>query len=269
MHTAPHTGESGQAVIESAIVMPLLIFFCLGIVQLTVLQQAKLMTEYAAFQAARAGIVSSGNNERMHDAAVVALLPTMGRTSDRFWLGRSFREFQRADEVLSQLAWGVGPKQRAVNGSNLLGLIRVDTVNPGPLAGDWQELDFDGSQREATLLQIRLRYWYELRIPFANWVVFLAWYASNAEIALHGSIDRPTTRKQNLLGPSGDHSAMEGQGKGIPQQHGFDTLQTSELRVLWALANGSAPHYLLPLSATYSLRMQSNFHRKWLMHGNP
>ena len=44
------------------------------------IQHAKLMTEYAAYQAARAGIVWNGNNERMHDAAIIALLPTMGRT---------------------------------------------------------------------------------------------------------------------------------------------------------------------------------------------
>ena len=48
-----------------------------------------------------------------------------------------------------------------------------------------------------------------------------------------------------------------------------------EMAVLWSLAQGEgertpdapARGYFIPLSATYSLRMQSNFHRKWLMHG--
>src|SRR5258705_9102744 len=69
--------ERGQAAIETALVMPLMIFFTLGIIQLAMVQQARLMTEYAAYQAARAGIVWNANNERMHDAAVFALLPTM------------------------------------------------------------------------------------------------------------------------------------------------------------------------------------------------
>ena len=40
--------------------------------------------------------------------------------------------------------------------------------------------------------------------------------------------------------------------------------------VLWQLAHGEVPligrRYFLPLTATYSMRMQSNFHRKWIMH---
>src|SRR6185503_16858406 len=72
--------ESGQAAVEAALIMPLMVFMALGIIQLTMIQHAKLMTEYAAYQAARAGIVWNGNNERMHDAAIMALLPTMGRT---------------------------------------------------------------------------------------------------------------------------------------------------------------------------------------------
>jgi hypothetical protein len=47
--------------------------------------------------------------------------------------------------------------------------------------------------------------------------------------------------------------------------------------VLWGLANGSIPlisnlvgkRYFLPLTATYTMRMQSNVHRKWILHLNP
>src|SRR5918998_1727054 len=74
--------ESGQVAVEAALIMPLMVFMALGLIQLTMIQHAKLMTEYAAYQAARAGIVWNGNNERMHDAAIIALLPTIGDTSD-------------------------------------------------------------------------------------------------------------------------------------------------------------------------------------------
>ena len=47
--------------------------------------------------------------------------------------------------------------------------------------------------------------------------------------------------------------------------------------VLWGLATGSIPllsgvigkRYFFPLSATYSMRMQSNFQKKWIMHLAP
>ncbi len=308
--------QSGQAAVESALVMPLMVFMCLGIVQLTMLQHAKLMTEYAAYQAARAGIVWGGNNERMHDAAIVALLPTMGRTDSAGKVAETWLKHQLYDTALAQLSWGVGPDLKSINASNLIGFIRVDTVNPAyftPIDNVWKlrdglkwtELDFDGPDtypevptleaniakffnlplpdnqeevyRKSTLLQIRLRYWYEMKVPFANWIVFLSWYAGNADVALYGSIDRASTKKQNMLGPDGSVKSVGAQGKGIKQQKGFDTVYKPEMLVLWGLATGSIPlisgivgkRYFMPLTATYSMRMQSNFQRKWIMHLNP
>ncbi|MBJ6764007.1 pilus assembly protein [Myxococcaceae bacterium JPH2] len=310
-------GESGQVAVESALVMPLMVFLALGIIQLTMIQHAKLMTEYAAYQAARAGIVWNGNNERMHDAAIVALLPTMGRTDDIVELGKTWGKHQLYDKAMRALAWGGGVVPESLNGSNLFGIIRVDTVNPAyftPIdtiwklrAGyNWQELDFDGADsfpevpgleskiikffnlpepdesetvyRKATRLTIRLRYWYEMRVPFANWVIFYAWYASNAQVALRGAIDRPTLeQKANMTNRTKDISALRGKARGMDHEEGYNTVYAPEMWVLWGLADGSIPlvsklvgkRYFLPLTATYTMRMQSNFHRKWIMHLKP
>ncbi|ADO73211.1 TadE/TadG family type IV pilus assembly protein [Stigmatella aurantiaca] len=310
--------ESGQAAVEAALIMPLMVFMTLGIVQLTMIQHAKLMTEYAAYQAARAGSVWNGNNERMHDAAIIALLPTMGRTDSLATLATTWGMHQIYDEALRGLAWsasGVRPPS-SFNGSNLFGMIRVDTINPAyftPIDSiwklreghDWKELDFDGAAsypevpalednlrkffnlpepddaetvyRKATRLTIRLRYWYEMRVPFANWVIFTAWYASNARVALSGAIDRPTLAKSNMLNPNADIEALKGMARGIQHERGYNSVYPPEMWVLWGLANGSIPlvsnvvgkRYFLPLTATYTLRMQSNFHRKWILHLNP
>lgn len=301
--------KRGQAAIESALVMPLMVFFTLGIVQLAMVEQARLLTEYAAFQAARAGIVWNGSNERMHDAAVFALLPSMGLSKSFGTLGQTWSWHQQVDADLQPLPWGA-PKAQ-VNGQSLTGMIRVDTINPtGGMGrawnqlngGAWQELDFDAvdtwpetgaldshlarffnlqasdpdqtALRDATLLQIRLRYLYELRIPFANQVIFLAWYAANADVALYGAIDRSSTSRQGMLGRSGDTSSLRGRGNGIvdPIRRGFRPLTATEMQVLWDISRGAITvagadrRYFLPLSATHSMRMQSNFYRKWLVH---
>ena len=123
------TRESGQAAVESALVMPMMVFIVLGIIQLTMIQHARIMTEYAAFNAARAGIVWNGNNERMHDAAIMSLLPTMGRTDSLVEVGKTWALHQLYDTALRGLSWGA-PVPESLNGSNLLGFNRVDTINP-------------------------------------------------------------------------------------------------------------------------------------------
>src|SRR5256885_13708138 len=104
----PDPNDSGQAAVESALVLPLMVFFALGVIQLTMVQHAKIMTEYAAYQAVRAGIVWNGNNERMHDAALFALLPTMGKTDGVGPLAQTWVRAQGEDAALEQLPWG-GP----------------------------------------------------------------------------------------------------------------------------------------------------------------
>ena len=303
---------------EAALVLPLMTFMVLGIIQLTMMQHAKLMTEYAAYQAARAGIVWNGNNERMHDAAVVALLPTLGRTDDIAELGKTWALHKGYDLAMRQLQMAKGKviDPAAFNGSNLFGFIRVDTIRPSfwdPMGSiwklrsgaNWKELDFDGADtypevpghedkirkffnlpepdpqevqyRKATLLQIRLRYWYELTVPFANWVIFTSWFASNAGVALSGAIDKPTLDTSANMMADANVTALEGMGKGIGHQAGYDSVYPTEMVVLWRLSQGTIPllsrvvgkKYFIPLTATQSMRMQSNFHKKWIMHINP
>src|SRR5690606_28468366 len=113
-------------------ILPLMIFFLLGLIQLSMMQHAKLMTEYAAYQSARAGIVWNGHVGRMRDAAIVALLPTLGRTDDINHTVSTWQKMRQYDDAMRSImlggAGGVTPPD--VNGAHLFGMVRVDTISP-------------------------------------------------------------------------------------------------------------------------------------------
>ena len=57
--------DSGQALVESALTLPLLVFMVLGTLQLFMMLHARIMTQYAAYKAVRAGsLVSSSRSIR-------------------------------------------------------------------------------------------------------------------------------------------------------------------------------------------------------------
>lgn len=70
----------GAALLETVIVLPIVLFVVLGAVQVMLLQHARIATEYAAYCAARAGIVHHANWNVMQNAAMLATLPLYART---------------------------------------------------------------------------------------------------------------------------------------------------------------------------------------------
>src|SRR2546427_1139626 len=88
------SSEEGQAVVEAAIVLPAMVFLLLVALQLTQLQQARILAEYAASAAARAGIVMNGDQTKMKQAATLAVLSGSGpprgyrRSPRRFFVSR-------------------------------------------------------------------------------------------------------------------------------------------------------------------------------------
>lgn len=211
----------GQVAVEAALAVPVVVMLGLGIVQLGLVQQARLLAQYAAFAAARAGVVWGARNARMHDAAMLVLLPLLGRADSWEAVAASWPSVQREELKLP---------------ARLGGLIRVDVVSP-KVEGGQEPVDFDApyshaegasfarftqplgdeadqeALRAATLLTVRVRYLHELVVPLANWAVFTGWLAS--------------------------HPA------------------NAEAEALQRLAR-EEHRYFLPLPATYTLRMQSS-----------
>ena len=286
--------QRGQAAVETAIAMPCMVFLFLGILQLTMLHHAALMTEYAAYQACRTGIVRNGNVALMQNASRFVLAPTVIGGAGLYPAGGGV--IREGNQGLVDIAAKVASLEAADAIIGALGgpkVIRVDIVSPtlsefsfaasktpwtGGKAVEFDNLGLpnpaidgisrDDRYRKATRLTIRLRYLYSLAVPFANGILHLAWMASMApHITLPGMFGAEGLR----LGPFGGPSVVEASDEVVTEgaiavdatpltsNKGLPILTASELRALLLLRHTGI--YVVPLTATYTMRMQSDLHR--------
>jgi hypothetical protein len=295
--TSTTAKSSGQAAVESAIILPLMLFMVLGIIQMTMMQQARLMTEYAAFQACRAGIVWNANPKKMASAARVALAPTVTATGlypivqtgkispgpqGLLDVSEHVLAMEAVDGVSSALGFKMLDIQvihptrgefdamvAAHNGINRLGSKELDFDDVGyyvtPGTNKFDGMAGDDRYRAATRLTIRLRYMYQMRVPFADWIIQSCWFAANAPsiLALHGALGRET------IGPStavngGDRETTAGieaaAASAIKDSEGRVIVSKADYLALYALGRAKG-WYLFPLVSTYTMRMQSNVYR--------
>jgi len=255
--------QSGQAVVEAAIILPAMIFLILCAIQLTQLQQARIMVEYAAFNAARSGIVHNMDNGKsggvsdgpMRDAAVFSILPTFGLTTSVASIGVAKVKYEVQDAVMRALG---------------LPQVRVAVLNPhvadfskwgGHLNG--QEIDFDDQRPQvapATLLSVQVRYLYEMKVPFANKMIQSIWFASQLGVLrMWDGFDLSGPRVESQAGPDAvEMTNLGALGKGSIPDGMPGGLNVSALAAL-----SRTNRFFLPVSAWYTMRMQSNPYRKW------
>ncbi len=276
--------------------MPLMTFLLLGIIQLTMLQQAHLMTEYAAYQACRAGVVWNGEKTKMLRAARVALAPTIAHSNlyllaasnpirpgvqGLLDLGDHIAAMEAADAVLARFSLPtvlrlevLNPTTAVFNSYQSRGPSRdeleFDDVGYFDSQGSNRSDGFAGDEgyRQALQLTVRMRYFYEMRIPFADWVIQTCFFAANAPgmlSSLHGALGRETVDPTATSVSGGDEeetAAIEAAAaetilngaKGAPIMTKADFLAL--------LAAREAGIIVVPLVASYTMRMQSNFYRK-------
>ncbi|WP_338871009.1 TadE family protein [Myxococcus stipitatus] len=251
--------QSGQAAVETALIVPMMVFMVLGIIQLGMVHNARLMTEYGAYRAVRAGIVNHGDCTLMEKAALASLLPTLpplpgqsGRVDTVDFAVQVHKKFSQrlfTSRLMKSFYTDVG-----------LPLFRVDVLNPrkGDLEElfgtygahlDSRELDYDDVRDarviEANLLSVRLTYFYELRIPFANWQLHSFYLGREYLDQLRGL----QFENQRVGGGSATRYLQE-RGRGKSADHA---------RIVSLAQLGAAKRrYVMPLVATWSMRMQSN-----------
>lgn len=227
------TRESGQAAVESALTLPLTVFLILGTLQLFLMLQARIVAEYAAFRAVRAGSVHHGNCEAMTHSAILALMPSfhsfMGGPggSPAQKLARAFAQ-RRDNRFVSRYDGG--------HTGSIVWIARelpLRSQVPDP-----EDPLFDQPDREPLRLEARLVFWFPLTIPFANWVI------SRILLARWGL--RPYTGANPLLLTNRANWRRE-----EAPSH-LESFIQAEM-----LARISRRQYTLPLHATASLRMMT------------
>lgn len=218
---------------EAALTLPLAVFLFLGTLQLFLLLQARIESELAAFRATRAGAVTQGKCERMRHAAIAALLPTFARTTTPEELALAFAR-HRNNRFVPQ--FDAGHNQRI-----------VWIARERPTLNEFQSVSnasgedalFDDPDRPLQRLEVRLVYWFPLRIPFANWVMshmFLAHF----RIQLRQAGDPTMAFKANAQDWNRD-------------QRGFMAAElVDEYR-----RRVNARQYTFPIQATYAMRMMT------------
>lgn len=230
--------ESGQVAVETAIVLPLFVFLILGTLQLGLMHQARLMTKYAAYKAVRAGALHNADVKKMERAALAVLLPMVSRgsngTENMMTVG-SASDFQQKwmwPEVLTNKITGTaipytkvticGPLSGDLGGASG----EVDFDNPEKItsSGDWKD-----SQRSK--LRIQLTFNYRMVIPFADVVIYNIARAKELPFVLRLGKEDDPSQKAFLEKDMNAYDAAAGQKV-----------------------------YVVPIRATYTMRMQSNLY---------
>ena len=236
-----HSQQSGQALVESALTLPLVVFLAFGTIQLSLMLQARALAHYAAFIAVRTGSVNYADCDRMTHAAIAALIPAI----------RSFLGPSTPGSAGDKLAAEFGPRKNnkysmardQING-DVIWIYREQplktVVDSMPNSED---TDFDVPGRppapgSPSRLEVRLIFWYPLRIPFADWVmsrIFLAHFGLAAYTAQNPLL---LTQKANWT-------------SGTSYTPGADIATELYNRVYLMR------QYVFPIEATYTMRMMT------------
>lgn len=240
--------------VESAIVIPMYVFLILGLLQLGLIHQARLMTKYAAYKAVRSGALHNANVDDMRQTALWTLMPLISKQSS-------------GTEVISPVATPTDYTAKwMVHGAVLRGRmldapmfrhVEVDICGPTRADIQWKtdEVDFDDpqissagvgtrddanwKQSERTKLRVQVTYNYRMPIPFANLIFH--------NIALGKEISR-------ALYMGGETAMDKMQGMQRRAKAWSDGLMMHDLL-------GENGIYIWPIRASYSMRMQSNLYK--------
>lgn len=227
---------------ETALTLPLVIFLFLGTLQLFSMMHGRVMTQYAAYRATRAGSVNHGSCVAMEHAAILSLLPSIG-TFIRPSVGGANAAmadmFNRHKDNRYNDVVQTGGAPVTYTGS-IVWIARNLSDNNGLKGAADEEESFDQGRLDGVLqltrLETRLIFWYPMRIPFANWVM-------SKMLLAHLGLQAYVATNPLMTPQTADWSS------------GGSNLATPILDEL--LARHNAGEYVFPIEGTYSMRMMT------------
>lgn len=212
------------------------VFLILGILQLGLMHQARMMTKYAAYRAARAGSLWNAQKSKMQYAATAALLPVIAHRGS-------------GADYVPKTAGAASFLQKWITTNMMQGrmidypaLRYAEVQTCGPLkneVGGGKEVDFDDpkvhwgapgsapnwTNSKINKLRVQVTLNYRMIIPFAN-------------VVIHGIFTNMGTNPVLHLGKTGRNpGGLKNTDYLVPRMMGL---------------------YIIPIRATYTMRMQSN-----------
>jgi hypothetical protein len=250
----PSRRESGQAAVETAIVMPLFVFIVLGIVQLSLMHQARLLTKYAAYKSVRAGALNRADLGVMEKAAIAVMLPMITRENPiSGGDGRKQPQYgvYKSDSA-SNFLTGFKEVSQSRNNTSSSGKKIVEVTICHPLSSDVKPTDdfddhrtnplgsnSDWRKYETTKLAGQVTMYLTLIIPFAN--AFL-WWSSIRQMDGQRVDTMKMLRMKTDKSPNDLRKTFKGQ-----------TYTLTELK-----SEAERGNYIMPIRASFSMRMHSN-----------
>lgn len=232
--------------VEAALTLPLVVFLLLGTLQLFLMLQARVLAHYAVFRATRAGAVGYGDCERMTHAAILALLPSF-----HSFLGNGVGGHGGGANAPARLAAAFAARRDNHYAGGANAGRNLDGVHDGSIVWIYrhiagggvpspQDRDFDepGHLRQ---LELRMIYWYPLRIPFANWVMSRMFLAQLG-IENYTAANPLLQAERNANWNSGEFT---------------DPLQLSGALRDEMLRRFQAQQYVFPIETTFTMRMMT------------
>jgi hypothetical protein len=229
--------ERGQAAVETALILPTHLFAMLGILQMALTYQAKLVAEYAVFKVARSASVYRNDCPHMIDAAIIALGPTLEQSP------RTTASDPVDTRLTENIIAALNNKNTNVRANTPLVVVQYYLEDPNSNR-DFDEQLAPGEQ--PLRIHVRLGYFFEYRVPFANVILARFW------LAMHTG-QRWTDGTNPLMAIDSN-----------PSQPGLESGFDAELLSI-SQSNINLGVYAPPVVATWTMRMMSEPNRD----GNP
>ena len=235
-----------------------MVFIILGTLQMFMLMQGRILAQYAAFRAVRVGSTNHGNCERMTHAAILSVIPAIEPfMGDRYSgtpgarLAQVFSKF-RDNSYAGQLKVSFGGNETDYTG-DIVWIARRTKAEDGLDAAEvrafpqGQDTEFDqpfdaaGNPKDPMRLNVRMIFWFPMKIPFANWVM-TAMFLANFRLQNY------TAQNPWMLTQTAQWDGSE--APAIDLDRGLDIANEMQTRA-------GRREYVFPIEANYSMRMMT------------